>query len=64
MCSGIPAYRVEFEVPLNPKMALRWHGILLRGDLPQQEMEALCALSREIEMNEAMKTSLPYSGIL
>jgi hypothetical protein len=63
LCSGIPAYRVEFEVPLNPKIAMRWHGILLRGDLPQQEIKAHCALSTKIGMDEVMKTSLPYSGI-
>ena len=63
MCSGVPAYRVEFEVSLNRKTAERWCRILLRGDLPQQEIKAQCALSTKIGMDEVMKTSLPYSGI-
>jgi hypothetical protein len=62
-CSGIPAYRVEFEVSLNRKIAERWYGIPLRGHIALQEIKAQCALSGEIEMDEVAKASLPYSGI-
>jgi transposase len=50
---GVPAYRLRFQVPLDPKTIQRWFRIL-REAIYTHELEALCALSGEIEMDETM----------
>jgi transposase len=50
---GVPAYRLRFQVPLNPKTIHRWFRIL-REAIYYQQMNALSSLSGEIEMDETM----------
>ena len=52
-CLGVPAYRLRFQVPLNPKTVQRWYRIL-REAIYQEQMKVLSALSGEIEMDETM----------
>lgn len=52
-CLGVPAYRLRFQVPLNPKTAQRWFRIL-RKAIYDQKMKELSTLSGEIEMDETM----------
>ena len=50
---GVPAYRLRFQVPLNPKTVQRWFRIL-REAIYDLSMRDLSELSGEIEMDEAM----------
>jgi transposase len=52
-CLGVPAYRLRFQVPLNPKTIQRWFRIL-REAIYDRAMRELSELSGEIEMDEAM----------
>jgi transposase len=52
-CLGLPAYRLRFQVPLDPKTVQRWFRIL-REALYDQAMKELSELSGEIEMDETM----------
>ncbi len=52
-CLGIPAYRIRFQVPLNPKTVQRWFRIL-REAIYAQALHELSTLCGEIKMDEAM----------
>lgn len=52
-CLGVPAYRLRFQVPLNPKTIQRWFQIL-REIIYNQGVNELSTLCGEIEMDETM----------
>jgi transposase len=52
-CLGVPAYRLRFQVGLNPKTIQRWFK-LLREVIYQQALKDLKPLSGKIEMDETM----------
>jgi len=52
-CLGVPAYRLRFQVPLNPKTIQRWFQVL-RETIYNQAMNELSTLCGEIEMDETM----------
>lgn len=52
-CLGVPAYRLRFQVPLDPKTVERWFRIL-REAIYQHQIRELDTLSGEIEMDETM----------
>jgi transposase len=52
-CLGVPAYRLRFQVPFNPKTIQRWFQIL-RQTIYSRAMEELSSLCGEIEVDETM----------
>jgi transposase len=52
-CLGVPAYRLRFQVPLNPKTIQRWFQVL-RETIYNQAIKELSSVCGEVEMDETM----------